>query len=126
MRNPYVDADGNPKIDAHESQQLYDLQQQQRAMERAIRKTKRQLLVKEQELKAYTDDENIRGDYDKLAYKLRMQNRKYGVFCAENDLQRQSDRVKVAGFKKPQAAKANGRATAYANTLNWYKYSEGM
>jgi hypothetical protein len=112
-----VDADGNPKIDAHESQQLYDLQQQQRAMERAIRKTKRQLLVKEQEMKAFPDDENICGDYDKLAYRLRMQNRKYGEFCAENDLQRQSDRVKVAGFKKPQAAKANGRAAAYVNTL---------
>lgn len=115
LRNPYVDADGNPKIDVHESQQLYGLQQQQRAMERAIRKTKRQLLVKEQELKAYTDDENIRGDYDKLAYRLRMQNRKYGEFCAENNLQKQYDRVKVAGFKKPQAAKANGRATVYKN-----------
>lgn len=64
LSNPYVDANGNPKIDVHESQQLYDLQQQQRAMERAIRKTKRQLLVKEQELKAYPDDENIRSDYD--------------------------------------------------------------
>ena len=117
LRNPYVDANGNPKIDVHESQQLYDLQQQQRAMERAIRKTKRQLLVKEQELKAYPDDENIRSDYDKLAYKLRMQNRKYGEFCAENDLQRQYDRVKVAGFKKEQAKSANGRATAYAKQV---------
>nr|DAN85411.1 MAG TPA: minor capsid protein [Caudoviricetes sp.] len=117
LRNPYVDADGNPKIDVHESQKLYDLQQQQRAMERTIRKTKRQLLVKEQELKALPDDENIRGDYDKLAYRLRMQNRKYGEFCAENDLQKQYDRVKVAGFKKEQASKANGRATAYANQV---------
>ena len=117
LRNPYVDADGNPKIDVHESRQLYDLQQQQRAMERTIRKTKRQLLVKEQELKAFPDDENIRGDYDKLAYRLRMQNRKYGEFCAENDLQKQYDRVKVAGFKKEQASKENGRATAYANQV---------
>lgn len=120
LRNPYVDANGNPKIDVHESQQLYDLQQQQRAMERAIRKTKRQLLVKEQELNAFPDDENIRGDYDKLAYKLRMQNRKYGEFCTENDLQRQHDRVKVAGFKKEQAKRANGRATAYSNYASKY------
>lgn len=117
LRNPYVDADGKPKIDVHESQQLYDLQQQQRVMERAIRKTKRQLLVKEQELKAYPDDENIRSDYDKLAYRLRMQNRNYGAFCAENDLQRQNDRVKVAGFKKEQAKRANGRATAFKNRI---------
>lgn len=117
LRNPYVDADGKPKIDVHESQQLYDLQQQQRVMERAIRKTKRQLLVKEQELKAYPDDENIRSDYDKLAYRLRMQNRNYGAFCAENDLQRQNDRVKVAGFKKEQAKRANGRATVFKNRI---------
>ena len=84
-------------------------------MERAIRKIKRQLLVKEQELKAFSNDENIRGDYDKLAYRLRMQNRKYGEFCAENDLQKQYDRVKIAGFKKEQASKANSRATVFNN-----------
>lgn len=115
LRNPYVDENGNPKIDIHESQELYDLQQRQRAMERAIRKTKRQLLMKEQEMKAFPDDLNLQSDYDKLSSRLRDQNRAYGVFCAENGLQRQDDRVKVAGFKKPQAAKANGRATAYKN-----------
>lgn len=104
-----------PEIDREESQKRYDLEQKQRAFERAVRKTKRQLLVKEQELNTFPDDENIRGDYDKLAYRLRMQNQKYGEFCAENNLQKQYDRVKVAGFKKPQAAKANGRATAYKN-----------
>lgn len=50
LRNPYVDADGNPKIDAHESQELYEKQQQQRSMERAIRQTKRELLAKQAEL----------------------------------------------------------------------------
>lgn len=104
-----------PEIDREESQKRYDLEQKQRAFERAVRKTKRQLLVKEQELNTFPDDENIRGDYDKLAYRLRMQNQKYGEFCAENNLQKQYDRVKVAGFKKPQAAKANGRATVYKN-----------
>lgn len=104
-----------PEIDREESQKRYDLEQKQRAFERAVRKTKRQLLVKEQELNTFPDDENIRGDYDKLAYRLRMQNRKYGEFCAENDLQKQYDRVKVAGFKKEQASKANSRATVFNN-----------
>lgn len=117
LRNPYVDENGNPKIDVHESQELYDLQQRQRAIERAIRKTKRQLLMKEQEMKVFPDDLNLQSDYDKLSSRLRDQNRAYGVFCAENGLQRQYDRVKVAGFKKPQAAKANGRATVYANQV---------
>ena len=117
LRNPYVDENGNPKIDIHESQELYDLRQKQRAIERTIRKTKRQLLVKEQELNAFLDDPNIQSEYDKLSYKLRLQNRKYNEFCAENDLQRQYDRVKVAGFKKEQAKSANGRATAYAKQV---------
>ncbi len=120
LRNPYVDKNGNLKIDIHESQELYDLRQKQRAIERTIRKTKRQLLVKEQELNAFPDDSNIQSEYDKLSYKLRLQNRKYNEFCAENDLQRQYDRVKVAGFKKEQAKRANGRATAYSNYASKY------
>lgn len=107
-------------VNKEESQKRYDLEQQQRAAERAIRKTKRQLLVKEQEMKEFPDDEKIRGDYDKLSYRLRMQNQKYNDFCTENDLQKQYDRVKVAGFKRAQTSKANGRATAYSNA----EYSE--
>lgn len=104
-------------VNKEESQKRYDLEQQQRAAERAIRKTKRQLLVKEQEMKEFPDDEKIRGDYDKLSYRLRMQNQKYNDLCTENDLQKQYDRVKVAGFKRTQASKANGRATAYSHSV---------
>lgn len=118
LRNPYVDADGNPKIDVHESQELYEKQQQQRSMERAIRQTKRELLAKQEELNgiAETDvKEMLQPQYDQLAYKLRMQNKKYHEYCEANDLQTQEDRIKVAGFKKKQSATANGRATAYEN-----------
>ena len=120
LRNPYVDADGNPKIDVHESQELYEKQQQQRGMERAIRQTKRELLAKQQELNgiAETDvKEMLQPQYDQLAYKLRMQNKKYQQFCEANDLQTQVDRIKVAGFKKKQSAVANGRATVYSNVM---------
>lgn len=120
LRNPYLDKDGNPKIDVHESQELYDKQQQQRAMERAIRQTKRELLAKQEELNgiAETDvKEMLQPQYDQLAYKLRMQNKKYHEYCEANDLQTQADRIKVAGFKKKQSAVANGRATAYQNSV---------
>ena len=120
LRNPYVDADGNPKIDVHESRELYEKQQQQRGMERAIRQTKRELLAKQAELSgmAETDVKDmLQPQYDKLAYKLRMQNQKYKQFCADNELQTQADRIKVAGFKKKQSAVANGRATAYSNSV---------
>lgn len=120
LRNPYLDENGNLKIDREENRKVYELQQQQRAMERAIRQTKRQLLVKQAEIDgvAETDvKEMLQPEYDKLAYKLRMQNRKYNQFCADNGLRTQADRIKVAGFKREQAAKANGRATVYSHSV---------
>lgn len=121
LQNPYLDENGSLKIDSEENRKVYELQQQQRAMERAIRQTKRQLIVKQAEIDgvAETDvKEMLQPQYDKLAYKLRMQNRKYNQFCADNGLRTQADRIKVAGFKREQAAKANGRATAYTNQMN--------
>ncbi len=120
LRNPYLDENGKLKIDGEKNRKTYELQQQQRAIERAIRQTKRQLLVKQMEIDgvAETDvKEMLQPEYDRLAYRLRMQNQKYKQFCADNKLQTQSDRVKVAGFKRAQAAKANGRATAYSNSI---------
>ena len=119
LRNPYLDANGNPKIDIHESMELYEKQQKQRAMERNIRQTKRELLAKKEELDGIAETdvrEMLQPQYDNLAYKLRMQNEKYKQYCSDNDLQTQADRIKVAGFKKKQAAMANGRATVYQNS----------
>ena len=118
LKNPYVDENGKSTIDTEESRKLYQNQQKQRAMERSIRATKRRLLMKQQEidLVAETDvKEILQNDYDKLAYKLREQNKAYNEFCTENDLQKQSDRLKVAGYKREQAAKARGRARAFEN-----------
>lgn len=118
LRNDYFDKDGNPRIDAEENRKEYERQQKQRAMERAIRKTKRELLVKQSEIKmvAETDvKEMLQQQYDGLSYKLRTQNEKYRQFCTENKMKMQYDRLKVAGFKRQQAAQANGRATAYEN-----------
>lgn len=116
LRNPYLDENGNSIIDSEESKKVYKNQQKQRAMERAVRKTKRELLTKQEEIDkiAETDvKEILQQDYDKLAYKLREQNRVYNQFCEKNNLQKQSDRLKVAGFKRAQAAKSTGRARAY-------------
>ena len=121
LKNPYVDENGKSTIDTEESRKLYQNQQKQRAMERSIRATKRRLLMKQQEidLAAETDvKEILQNDYDKLAYKLREQNKAYNEFCTENDLQKQSDRLKVAGYKREQAAKANGRARAFSSKPN--------
>lgn len=116
LRNPYVDEKGNPLIGAKESQELYEKQQKQRAMERAIRRTKRELLVKQQEIAMIIEseiNEQLQKDYDRLSYKFRQQNAAYNNFCAKNNLRRESDRLKVAGFRRAEAAKVNGRARAY-------------
>lgn len=116
LRNPYVDENGKPTIDTEESRKLYENQQKQRAMERSIRKTKRELLMKQKEIDSIAEvdvKEIIQGNYDRLAYKLRQQNAAYNEFCENNGLQKQSDRLKVAGFKRVQASKATGRARAY-------------
>lgn len=118
LRNPYLDENGNLKIDSEENRKVYELQQQQRTMERAIRQTKRQLLMKQAEIDsvAETDVKSVlQPEYDRLAYRLRTQNQRYKQFCADNGLQTQADRIKVAGFKRAQSAKANGRATVYQN-----------
>lgn len=116
LRNPYVDENGNPKIDTEKNRKLYEEQQKQRAMERAVRKTKRELLMKQEEINrvAETDvKEMLQPEYDRLAHKLHQQNEVYNKFCEEKGLQRQSDRLKVVGFKRKQAAQARGRAKAY-------------
>ena len=125
MVNKYLDENGNVNINADESQKLYDLQQKQRLLEREIRKTKREIMTKKQELDmiAETDvKEILQPQYDKLTYKLRMQNKRLQLFCKNNDLQLQGDRTKVSGFNKKQSAIANGRATAYKNKIKkkWY------
>ncbi|MCM1224665.1 MAG: phage minor capsid protein, partial [Lachnospiraceae bacterium] len=112
-----IDGAGN-RIDDEESKQKYRNSQKLRAMERAIRKTKRELLTKQAEINsvAETDVKSIlQEDYDKLAYRLRQQNKAFNEFVEANDLRKQYERIKVSGFKRKQSAKANGAATRYEN-----------
>lgn len=115
LRNPYVDENGNLKIDSEENKKRYELQQQQRAMERNIRKTKRMLIVKQEQMEGLPqeDIERLQPEYDKLAYDLTQQNGKYNVFCKQNDLQPQYDRIKVADFGREQTKRSNAGARRY-------------
>lgn len=119
LRNPWRNADGNMMLGNGEmltdekNEARYRLQQKQRAMERGIRKTKRELLIKQQELGliAETDVRAVlQGDYDHLAAKLTQQSRAYNEFCEKNDLQPDYVRVKVADFGSKQQARADERA----------------
>lgn len=116
LRNPYVDENGNLKIDNEENRKRYDIQQKQRAMERSIRSWKRKLIVKEQEIAgvAETDvKEILQRDYDRMAYQLTQKNKAYNDFCKQNDLQPQYDRIKVADFGREQTKQANKGARRY-------------
>ncbi len=88
-------------------------------MERSIRQTKRQLNMKQSELdllpQGSLEHDTAQAEYDRLAYKLRQKNMKYGEFCADHNLTQQADRVKVAGWNAAESRKANGRARAYIN-----------
>ena len=118
LRNPYVDENGNLKIDSEENRKRYELQQKQRYMERSIRVTKRKLIEKEDQINlvAETDvKEILLRDYDKLAYRMTQQNKTYNDFCKQNDLQPQYDRIKVADFGREQTKRSNAGAKRYKN-----------
>lgn len=113
LRNPYVDENGNLKIDNEENRKRYDLQQKQRAMERNLRAWKRKLIVKEQEIAgvAETDvKEVLQRDYDRMAYGLTQKNKEYNDFCSAHGLHPQYDRIKVADFGRSQEKRSNAGA----------------
>lgn len=117
LNNPYLDENGNLKISEEDNLEKYDLQQKQRSIERAIRKTKRRLLVKQQLLESgvLPDEEqkSVQSEYDSLAFRLTEQNRRYNDFCADHHLAAQYDRNKVAEFGRKQQSIANAGAKRY-------------
>jgi hypothetical protein len=116
LRNPYVDENGNLKIDSEENRKAYETMQKQRAMERSIRKNKRQLLMKQEEIDAERDPDRkkeLQSQYDSLAYKLTQKNGRYNDFCEDNNLQPQYERNKVADFGRDETKTANKAAKRY-------------
>lgn len=117
MDNPWVDKDGKPLIEPEESQKRYEESQKQRGMERSIRESKRRLNMKQAEIDALPAESMERAqaqaDYDALAYRMKCKKQTYDNYCAEHDLQTQTDRLKVAGWGRAEASKARGRARAF-------------
>lgn len=101
--NPFRD------FDAEENKKAYDLSQQQRSMERAIRKTKHKLIALESAADACTDDdarERLKEDYNRTNKLLGEQNRAYQDFCATNGLRVMTDRLHTAKWGRAEARKA--------------------
>lgn len=114
LKNPWED---EHKVDSEENKKAYENTQKQRAMERSIRKTKRQLIEKQQILNSDNipeeEKKNVQLKYDRLAYRLTEQNAAYNSFCKDNNLTTQYDRNKVADFGYKQQSKATARAKRY-------------
>ena len=121
LRNPYVDENGNLKIDSEENKKRYELQQKQRAMERSLRAWKRKLIEKQEQINNPRDDmdvDKLKQEYDRMAYQLTQKNKAYNDFCKQNDLQPQYDRIKVSDFGREQAKRSNAGAKRYKKSMN--------
>lgn len=107
--NPYVDKDGNPKIDAEENKKRYEAQQGQRRRESNIRNTKRKLQALRTSIdsSAETDvKEALQQDYDRQALQLKRQQNEYEQYCAQNELRTKNERLQIAGYSHKEAKRA--------------------
>lgn len=110
----------NPEIDEEKSNREYDLMQKQRAKERSIRDTRRELIGLDAAIENCRDEEtkfNLQMNYDKTAKKLDRQTDAYEQFCDENNLEREYDRMQTAKFDREQAYKATRGAKRYSNSI---------
>jgi hypothetical protein len=99
---------GNPH-DTKESEAYYALNQQQRALERNIRKSKRELSAIDGALENARDTELkalLEKDFISKSSTLKRREQKLNEFIKENDLTLRRDRVQVGGFGRSQAQKA--------------------
>lgn len=106
-RHSYGPGDGvfNPyeKFDSEENKKAYELSQKQRAKERAIRKSKRELMALKtgvEECKDPETAEKLKSLYDRKKDVLNRQFSQYNSFCKENGLKPLYDRTEVAGYTK--------------------------
>lgn len=110
MENPWT------QYDTEENRQEYEKEQRQRAMERKIRKTKREVMGYREAMED-AKDESLRAelgkDYQKKAIQLQKQNSAYNEYCKENGLKKQSDRISIAQWDRQQAAQATAAARKY-------------
>ena len=118
--SPYFEGMDNPfeQYDSEENRKQYEKEQRQRALERRIRKTKKETMG----LKEGVDsckDENLKFEldleYQKKAALLAKQNKAYQEYCKQNNLRPLSDRIQIARWDRQQAAAARGAAKRYEN-----------
>lgn len=104
--------------DSEENRKVYELSQQQRAMERKIRHSKQKAMGLKEAVDNSKDEsakQAVDSLYQKQSALLQKQNEKYKDFCEENNLRPLQERLMVAKWDRQQAAAAIGAARRYEN-----------
>lgn len=116
--SPWFEGQGNPfeQFDAEENLKRYELEQQQRAMELRIRKTKREVMNLKTEVDTEKDPDRkaeFELEYQRKSALLQRQNKAYNQFCDDNGMKKQNERIHIAKWDRSQAAKARAAAKKY-------------
>ena len=112
VNNPYAD------IQTADNVRMEKLEQRQRALERRVRKTKREVMGLQEAVDKCQDEAarfELQQTLDRKSYLLSRQNEAYNEFCKENSLRPLSERLQIARWNREQAAKARGAARRYQN-----------
>lgn len=112
VNNPYKD------IQTADNIRMEKLEQRQRALERRVRKTKREVMGLQEAVEKCQDEAakfDLQQALDRKSYLLSRQNKAYSDFCKQNDLRPLQERLQVAKWSREQAAKARGAARRYQN-----------
>lgn len=112
VNNPYAD------IQTADNVRMEKLEQRQRALERRVRKTKREVMGLQEAVDKCQDEAakfELQQTLDRKSYLLSRQNKAYNEFCKENSLRPLSERLQIARWNREQAAKARGAARRYQN-----------
>lgn len=110
LENPFT------QYDSEENRKQYEAEQKQRAMERRIRKSKREVMGYREAMENARTDETkaaFEAKYQKKAALLQQQNKAYNQYCEDTGLKKQSDRITIAKWDRSQAAKATAAAKKY-------------
>lgn len=112
VNNPYND------IQTADNVRMEKLEQRQRALERRVRKTKREVMGLQEAVEKCQDKAakfELQQVLDRKSYLLSRQNKAYSDFCKQNDLRPLNERLQIAKWSREQAAKARGAARRYQN-----------
>lgn len=106
--NPYKE------IDTEENRKAYDLSQKQRAMERAIRNTKREIDGIKTGLENIDDPQihdALQNDYNRLTTKVKDMTKKYEKFSYDNKIKTYYDRIQIAKRIRDEAREERKNGT---------------